>query len=61
MISNCLNIHEDLYSQWSKTTGFYGQFGFGIILVFICLPSPVLAMITGSFGELKENKLGSGF
>jgi hypothetical protein len=39
----------------------YGQFGFGIILVFICLPSPVLAMITGSFGELKENKLGSGF
>ncbi|MNS43195.1 hypothetical protein D3C72_755910 [compost metagenome] len=64
MVSNCLKIHEDLYSpSGAKPPAFIDNLGFGIIfltLISCTVPNP-LQCGQAPFGELKENKFGSGF
>ena len=64
IISNCLKIQEDLYSpKGAKPPFLIDNFGFGIIfliLISFIVPKP-LQSLQAPFGELKENKLGSGF
>ncbi len=64
MISNCLKIQEDLYSpNGAKPPALMESFGLGIILptlISFTVPSP-LQCSQAPFGELNENKLGSGF
>ena len=64
MISNCLKIHELLYSpSGAKPPFLIDSFGFGIIffkLISFTVPKP-LQCSHAPFGELKENKFGSGF
>ena len=64
MISNCLKIQELLYSpNGAKPPFLIESLGFGIIffrLISLIVPNP-LQCSQAPFGELKENKLGSGF
>ena len=64
MISNCLKIQDDLYSpKGAKPPCLIDNFGFGTIflgLISFIIPKPLQAE-QAPFGELKENKLGSGF
>jgi hypothetical protein len=45
----------------AKPPAFMDSFDLNNLLVFIVYRPQSFAMITGSFGELKENKLGSDF
>ena len=64
IISNCLKIQEDLYSpKGAKPPALIDNLGFGIIfltLISFTVPKP-LQWLQAPFGELNENKLGSGF
>ncbi|MNE34379.1 hypothetical protein D3C80_1280990 [compost metagenome] len=64
IISSCLKIHEDLYSpKGANPPLFIDSFGLGIIfliLISFIVPRP-LQCSQAPFGELKENKFGSGF
>ena len=64
MISSCLNIQLLLYSpKGAKPPLFIDNLGFGIIflrLISLTVPRP-LQWSQAPFGELNENKFGSGF
>ena len=64
IISNCLNIQELLDSpRGARPPLLMDNFGFGIILFLLIsfiIPKP-LQCSQAPFGELNENKLGSGF